>query len=116
MPKLIKKNNQYYIRAPYDFALRPEGVNELSSKDIEVNHVFDKEFFNYLCDRGWVAIFREDIETASIAEDVDEEEANEEGATDSLSELVKQISAIQKKYASMGISLEILIKNLNSNQ
>jgi hypothetical protein len=59
MPKLIKKNNQYYIRAPYDFALRPEGVNELSSKDIEVNDVFDKEFFNYLCDRGWVAIFRE---------------------------------------------------------
>ena len=69
-----------------------------------------------MCDRGWVAIFREDIETASIAEDVDEEEANEEEATDSLSELVEQISEIQKKYASMGISLEILIKNLNSNQ
>ena len=114
MPKLIKKNNQYYIRAPYDFALRPEGVNELSSKDIEVNDVFDKEFFNYLCDRGWVAIFREDIETASISEDVDEEEANEEEAADSLSELVEQISAIQKKYLSFGINLEILIKQVKN--
>jgi len=114
MPKLIKKNNQYYIRAPYDFALRPEGVNELSSKDIEVNDVFDKEFFNYLCDRGWVAIFREDIETTSIAEDVDEEEANEEEPTDSLSELVDQISAIQNKYLSFGINLEILIKQVKN--
>ena len=34
----------YYIRAPYDFALRPEGVSELLSKGIEVNDVFDKEF------------------------------------------------------------------------
>ena len=116
MPKLIKKNDQHYIRAPYDFALRPEAVSELSSRQIEVNDVFDKEFFKYLCDKGWVAIFREDIETDSIAEDLQEEEVIDEEATDSLSELVKQISAIQKKYSSLGISLEILIKNINLNQ
>jgi hypothetical protein len=116
MPKLIKKNGQHYIRAPYDFALRPEGVSELSARQIEVNAVFDKGFFNYLCDKGWVAVFRDDIEPASILEDVDEEEAIDEEASDSLSELVARIGAIQKEYSSLGISLEILIKNLNSNQ
>lgn len=116
MPKLIKKNGQHYIRAPYEFTLRPEGVRELSSKKIKVNTVFDKGFFNYLCDKGWVAMFREDIEPASILEDVDEEEAIDEENSDSLSELVQQIGAIQKKYSSLGISLEILIKNLNLNQ
>lgn len=115
MPKLIKKNGQHYIRAPYDFTLRPEGVSELSAMQIKVNAVFDKGFFNYLCDRGWVAMFREDIEPASILEDVDEEETIDEETSDSLSELVERIGAIQKEYSSLGISLEILIKNINSN-
>jgi hypothetical protein len=45
---------------------------------------------------------------------VEEEEANEEEATDSLSELVEQISAIQNKYLSFGINLEILIKQVKN--
>lgn len=111
MPKLIKKNENYFIRAPYNFALRPEGVNELLSKGIEVDDVFDKGFFDYLCNKNWVAIFSEDVQRATAIENSSEdEEIEDEMASDSLSELLNQISAIQKKYSNHGIALEILIK------
>jgi hypothetical protein len=110
MPKLIKKNENYFIRAPYDFALRPEGVNELFSKGIEVDDVFDKGFFNYLCDKNYVAIFTDDIERKSNAEDCINEENLEEDVSDSLNELVDLISHIQKRYERHGINLEIIIK------
>ena len=111
MPKFIKKNGDYFIRAPYDFTLRSEGVEELFSKGIEVDDVFDKGFFDYLCNKNWVAIFSEDVQPTTSAENPSEdEEIEEEVASDSLSELLNQIAAIQKKYSNHGISLEILIK------
>jgi len=110
MPKLIKKKEQYYIRAPYDFALRPEGVEELFSKGIEVDNVFDKEFFHYLCNKNWVAIFSEDVQRATSVENSNKDEENEDEVSDSLCELLDQISAIQNKYLNFGINLEILIK------
>ena len=112
MPKFIRKNGDYFLRKPYDFALHPEGAQLLYSQNIELNQSFDDEYFKVLCDKNYVAFFPNDVSGKLNEPDLIEvgEPENEE-SRDPLGELMDSIRKIEQRFSSYGIEIEVKIKS-----
>jgi len=115
MPKFIRKNEEYFLRKPYDFALHPEGAQLLFSQNIELNQSIDDEYFKVLCDKSYVAFFPNDLSGSSSDPDpVEGAEAENKEASDSLGELMAAIKEIERRFSNSGIQIEVRVKPSNT--
>jgi hypothetical protein len=107
MPKLIKKNGEYFLRKPHDFAVHPEAINLL--KDTKNNSNIDEGFFEYLRQQGYIAFYQQNFYQNSI-----DEESTGDGESDTLSELLNSIREIEQRFSSYGIEIEVKIKSASA--
>lgn len=116
MPKFIRKNGDYFLRKPYDFALHPEGAQLLFTQNIEINQSIDDEYFKVLCNKNYVAFFPSDLSGSSSDPDPAESaEVKNEESCDSLGELMDSIRKIEQRFSLYGIEIEVRVKPSKPN-